>query len=58
MITTRQHAAQKPYHAFCNAKIMQVMSRTKQIWLFFDKTNRINSPQTKHKTYNDQRQRT
>ncbi len=58
MNAMQRNAAQKPYPAFCNAKIMQVMSRTKQIWLFFDKTSRINSLQPKHKTYNDQGQRT
>lgn len=49
----QQHATLSIGIAFRHAKIMQVESRTKQIWLFFDKANQTNCTfvcQKTHKT--------
>ena len=47
----QQHATLSIGIAFRHAKIMQVESRTKQIWLFFDKAGPISCIPANDKTY-------
>lgn len=47
----QQHATLSIGIAFRHAKIMQVESRTKQIWLFFDKSGPTSCMPVNVKTY-------
>lgn len=51
----QQHATLSIGIAFRHAKIMQVESRTKQIWLFFDKAGPTSCMPANVKTYKKQK---